>query len=102
LPRQFGAGEHGVFTGGIVAKTLALFLQQSTKGVLSDVDLARHQYTQGACDPQILPTAFTLPSTQGCLPEAGFQAAAAVAVGSISSFYGRERVIVYGIDTFLL
>ena len=32
LPRQFGEGEHVVFAGGIVSKTLALFLKQSTKG----------------------------------------------------------------------
>jgi len=31
LPRQFGEGEHVVFAGGIVPKTLALFLKQSTK-----------------------------------------------------------------------
>jgi len=31
LPRQFGEGEHGVFAGGIVLKTLTLFLKQSTK-----------------------------------------------------------------------
>jgi hypothetical protein len=31
LPRQFGEGEHIVFAGDTVPKTLALFLQQSTK-----------------------------------------------------------------------
>jgi hypothetical protein len=31
LPRQFGEGKHVVFAGDIVPKTLALFLQQSTK-----------------------------------------------------------------------
>ena len=31
LPRQFGEGEHIVFAGDIVLKTLGLFLQQSTK-----------------------------------------------------------------------
>ena len=30
-PRQFGEGEHGVLAGGIVPKTLALLLQQSTQ-----------------------------------------------------------------------
>jgi hypothetical protein len=28
---QFGEGEHGVFAGDIVPKTLTLFLKQSTK-----------------------------------------------------------------------
>jgi translation elongation factor EF-G len=32
------------------------------------------------CDPQILPTAFTLPSTHGCMPEARSQVSAAVAL----------------------
>jgi hypothetical protein len=36
LPRQFGEGEHVVFAGGIVPKTLALFLQQSTKGKIQE------------------------------------------------------------------
>ena len=31
LPRQFGEGEHIVFAGDIVPKTLELFLKQSTK-----------------------------------------------------------------------
>ena len=31
IPRQLGAGEHVVFTGAIVPKTLTLFLQRSTK-----------------------------------------------------------------------
>jgi len=31
MPRQFGAGEHVVFTGDIVPKTLTLFLKWSPK-----------------------------------------------------------------------
>ena len=33
MPRQFGVGEHVVFTGDIVPKTLTLFLKWSSEGM---------------------------------------------------------------------
>ena len=41
LPRQFGEGEHGVFAGDTVPKTLALWLKQSTKGVAEHLKVKR-------------------------------------------------------------
>ena len=35
LPRQFGEGEHGVFAGDVVPKTMALFLKRSAKAISS-------------------------------------------------------------------
>jgi hypothetical protein len=51
LPRQFGEGDHGVFAGGIVPKTLTLFLKQSTKP-LPFLMSCREQCTETLLNPE--------------------------------------------------
>jgi len=56
LPRQFGEGEHVVFAGDIVPKTLELFLQQSTKhsNMLNACPLSRYLRERLPCLSSIL------------------------------------------------